>query len=106
AHHHVPRLSDVREVEDQRRDGEEVVAREQRQREQHDRRCHDPDPPPPVQGHRRPPPMRPWGLASNTRISRPKLTMLLADGAMSTPASASDTPMSSPPSSAPTIEPS
>ena len=39
-------------------------------------------------------------------MRRPKLTMLLADGAMSTPASASETPMTSPPRSAPTIEPS
>ena len=31
--------------------------------------------------------------------------MLFADGAMSSPASASDTPISTPPSSAPTIEP-
>ena len=50
--------------------------------------------------------MRPCGRASNTRIRRPKLTILLADGVMSMPASASETPMSSPPRSAPTIEPS
>ena len=34
SHHDVPRLPDVREVEDQRRDREHVVARDERQREE------------------------------------------------------------------------
>ena len=91
AHHDVPGLADVREVEHQRRDREHVVARDERQREQHDPSRRD------RRRHRRRSachlrrPHRPCGRHSSTRISRPKLTMLLAEGVMSTPASASET---------------
>jgi len=39
-------------------------------------------------------------------MSRPKLNMLFAEGAMKSPATASETPISTPPRSAPPIDPS
>src|SRR5678816_3698455 len=119
-HHDVPRLADVSEVEGQRRDREQVaVGHERKDEDPHaDERDHHLAAPSGLGrvrrahrgrlahiGHLRPPPMRPCGRASRRRTSRPKLAMLFADGAISTPASASETPITTPPRSAPTIEP-
>src|SRR6202042_1444858 len=51
-------------------------------------------------------PRMPCGRNSSTSTRMPNANMLLADGVNSTPASASVTPISTPPTSAPPIEPS
>src|SRR5262245_28219551 len=101
AHQHVPRLAGVGEVQDERADRQRVGAGQPRERDgehEQDREQargagHDFFP------------NRPWGRSSRTRINRPKLNMLLADGAIRRPASASDTPIRTPPTRAPAIEP-
>src|SRR4030095_14621125 len=101
SHHHVPRLAGVGEVEDQRRDRKGVGSDEGGQRHHQDGQDSQVDE---FFLHRLP--SRPCGRSSSTRISRPKLNMLFAEGVMTRPAGASDTPISTPPSSAPVIEPS
>src|SRR3954462_1261004 len=102
SHHHVPRLAGIGEVKNQRGDGERVVARECRQRDEQRGEDGKRD------GRSRHVrlPSSPWGRNRRTRINRPKLNMLFAEGAMKRPASASDTPISTPPRRAPPIEPS
>src|SRR5262249_51423024 len=92
----------IGEVQNQRTDREGIGAREpgEHQREHEQDREQDRG-----AGHDFFP-SRPCGRSKRTRMSRPKLNMLLADGAIKRPASASDTPISTPPSSAPPIEPS
>src|SRR6185503_13081019 len=82
AHHDVPGLAGVGEVEDERRHRERVRTRkpgkQNREREKHGEAgaC-------PSHGFL---PNRPCGRRSSTRIRRPKLNMLLADGTMRSPA--------------------
>src|SRR5262249_25359765 len=100
-HHHVPGLAGVGEVEDQRSHRDRVRSGQSRKKDQGEEQerqkgvgaAHDFFP------------RRPCGRRSRTRMRRPKLSMLLADGAMNRPASASEVPMRTPPRSAPAIEP-
>src|SRR5689334_17595522 len=100
-HHHVPRLAGVREIENQRGDRERVRAGEPGQRSQASEQDRERD----VAAAQARLPSSPCGRSSSTRIRRPKLNMLLAEGAMRSPATASETPISTPPRSAPPIEP-
>src|SRR3569623_2860420 len=113
AHHHVPRLPRVGKVQGQGHHREDVAVDHERQRDRQARARRDQGGAPPglrgaaglADHHLRADPMSPRGRTSRSRTSRPKLTMLLAEGASSNPASASDTPITTPPSSAPTMEP-
>src|SRR3990172_6312396 len=102
SHHHVPRLPRIGEIQDQDRHREHVVVDHCRQREQ-DQHEHREQHGAAAHGLF---PSRPCGRNSSTRISSAKLNMLFADGVKYRPASASDTPISTPPSSAPAMEPS
>src|SRR5262245_35138697 len=102
AHHHVPRLSGVREVQDEGRHRERIRTDESGKGQQNGEQCGERDV---GAGHARFP-RSPCGRTSSTRMRSPKLNMLFAEGAMKSPASASETPISTPPSSAPPIEPS
>src|SRR5262249_593274 len=102
AHHHVPRLARIREEQDQGCDGQDIRARPSWKNQQKHAGQEEQQLAPASHGFF---PSRPWGRNSSTRISRPKLNMLFADGTMNRPASASETPISTPPSSAPGIEP-
>src|SRR5688572_17982378 len=112
AHHDVPGLADVGEVEDQEADGEQVAAREQREgEEQHEeRREHGEAAARHALEQARDQaaflPRMPCGRNSSTSTSSPKANMLFAEGVKSTPPSASVRPISRPPRSAPGIEPS
>src|SRR5207237_5424052 len=92
SHHHVPGLAGIGEVQDQRRHRERVVAGDEWQRDE--RRSENAE----INRRRTPAafhvrrPRRPWGRSNRTSIKRPKLNMLFAEGAMKSPASASDTP--------------
>src|SRR5262249_39689873 len=101
SHHHVPRLAGVGEVENQRCHREGIASGKRRQCDQQRSEDGERDRAP-VHVRR---PSSPCGRSSKTRISSPKLNMLFAEGSMKSPASASDTPMRTPPSSAPPMEP-
>src|SRR6476620_508758 len=101
-HHHVPGLAGVGVVENQRRDRECVRPREGGKHREGGEEQRERD----AAAAQARFPSRPRGRSSSTRISRPKLNMLFAEGAMKRPATASETPISTPPRSAPPIEPS
>src|SRR5690606_642994 len=111
AHHHVPGLAGIGEVENDDENGEDVGVDQQR-RDQHrgheqaeqDQRAlrHAID----KTGDHALRPSRPCGRKSSTRISSATANMLFAEGAKNRPDIASDRPIRMPPSSAPGIEPS
>src|SRR5258706_11643944 len=109
AHHQIPRLPHIGKVEDEREHGQHVAVRRQRQGEENGERQRDHDPPAwghaaPQLDHRRCP-IRPWGRSTSTAINNAKENMLFIDGANRKPASASVTPIRTPPTSAPAIDP-
>src|SRR5262249_37780358 len=112
AHHHVPRLAGIGGIEDDDKDGEKIVVRHPRRRQQHDEQHHQErnaaarNPLEQPSDHASLLPKMPCGRNSNTSTSRPKENMLLAEGVKNRPAIASVSPISTPPSSAPGIEPS
>src|SRR5262249_2003280 len=112
SHHHVPGLAGIGEVEDDDEHGEQVGVgeprRRQQRREQHAEQRQGTarnalDEPPHHAGFF---PRMPCGRNSSTSTSRPNENMLFADGVKIRPASASVSPISTPPTSAPGIEPS
>src|SRR6185503_14508994 len=112
AHHDVPGLADVGEIENEDQNGDEVVVDEQRQHDEHGEQAREQDQRAawdPLQqpfAHDGLLPRMPCGRNSSTSTSSPNANMLLADGVKSNPPSASVTPISTPPSSAPGMEPS
>src|SRR6185437_8715054 len=112
AHHDVPTLSEISKIQDQYKHGEQIVAGEQRGENQSDQKsdqrqqgaarqiCDQ------ARDHAVLLPMMPCGRNSSTSTRMPKANMLLADGENSRPAIASVSPISTPPRSAPGIEPS
>ena len=112
SHHHVPGLAGIGEIEDGDEDGEQIVVGEKRrdeqrheqQPQQHEAAARNALEQP--SDHVRRFPRMPCGRNSSTSTSRPKENMLLADGVNSRPAIASVRPISTPPRSAPGIEPS
>src|SRR5712671_4551263 len=101
AHHHVPRLPGIGEVEDKRGDRQRIGSGDGGKRDEEDYKNSQIGKFP-FQGRF---PSKPCGRKRSTRIRSPKLNMLLAEGTMNSPASASEAPISTPPSSAPAIEP-
>src|SRR5262249_24368502 len=83
-HHHVPGLAGVREVEDQRADGERVGAGQPRE----DGGAGSKDDETDGGSAHALPPKSPCGRRSRTTIRRPKLNMLFAEGATRSPATA------------------
>src|SRR5215475_6128920 len=112
AEHDVPRLSDIGEVEDEDHHGEKVVAGEQREGGEQHSEDDESDAAATRQASNKPPdhvsdlPIKPCGRNSSTSTRMAKTNMLLADGVKSSPASASVSPIRTPPSNAPAIEPS
>src|SRR6266568_1258568 len=110
AHQQIPGLADVGEIQHQDQHADEIAVGDQRRGqksgEQHRgehaaaqrRIC-------PQRAHARRP-SRPCGRSTSTAINRPNENMLFIEGAAKNPASASETPMSTPPRSAPAIDPS
>src|SRR5262249_2530614 len=109
AHHQVPGLADIGEIENQRQHRDQVAVGDERSEQQQ----HKDDPneraltlahfePKPHHARR---PISPWGRNTRTAINSPKENMLFIDGSIKNPASASDTPIKTPPTSAPAIEP-
>src|SRR6266436_3846835 len=86
-----------------------VPIRRQRHGEESGERQRDHDPP--ASGHAAPQrdhwrcPIRPCGRSTSTAINSAKENMLFIDGANRKPASASETPIRTPPTSAPAIDP-
>src|SRR5262245_39306173 len=109
AHHQIPSLPHIGEVEDEREHGQHIAVRRQRQGEENGERQRDDDPA--ARRHAAHEidhvrcPTRPWGRSTSTTISNANENMLLIDGANRKPASASETPISTPPTSAPAIDP-
>src|SRR5262249_36480419 len=106
AHHQVPGLPDKGKVEHQDHNRDEIAVGDERQRRE-DREHHDEQraaAPSERAGHAHRPIM-PCGRSTSTRIKSANDTMLFIDGAINSPASASDTPIRMPPTSAPAIEP-
>src|ERR1700694_5207912 len=110
AHQQIPGLPDVGEIQHQDEHADEIAVGDQRrgqecgeqQRGEHaavQRRIS------PQRAHARRP-SRPCGRSTSTAINRPNENMLFIEGAAKNPASASETPMSTPPNSAPGIDPS
>src|SRR5712691_106091 len=112
AEHDVPGLAGIGEIEDEDEDGEQVVVGDEGRSEQ--QREHDGE-----QGKTAPRnaveqrgdhdgffPRMPCGRNRRTRTRIANANMLLADGVKNNPASASVRPISTPPSSAPGIDPS
>src|SRR5688572_11477158 len=104
AHHDVPGLADISEVQDEEADREEIPAREYRKYEKQAEQRREEHQPAPRHALDHLPNI-PCGRNSSTSTSSPKANMLLAEGVNSTPPSASVRPISRPPSSAPGIEP-
>src|SRR5262245_55868480 len=111
AHHHVPRLAGIGGIEDDDKNGEEIVVRHPGRRQQHDEQRRQKRNAAARNSRKQPPdhdslfPRMPCGRNSSTSTSRPKENMLLADGVKNKPAMASVSPISTPPSSAPGMEP-
>src|SRR5581483_7416576 len=108
--HQIPRLPDIGEVEDQDQHGHDVAVDNQRRHRKQRQHQREQDPRSPVEcapelAHARRP-MMPRGRSTSTVTSSAKENMLFIDGTSRNPASASDNPMSTPPTSAPVIEPS
>src|SRR5579871_3306147 len=109
AHHQIPGLPHIGEVEDEREHRDDVTVGRERQREENGERERDDD----AAARRRDAPQldhvrcpsRPWGRSTSTAINNAKENMLFIDGANRKPASASETPISTPPTSAPAIDP-
>src|SRR5262245_966050 len=113
AHHDVPGLADVGKVEDEDQHGDEIVAHRQGGGdERKSEPCQQLEPAPGnavgEEGDHGSPrlPRRPCGRNSSTTTRMAKVNMLLAEGVNKSPPSASVTPISTPPKSAPAIEPS
>src|SRR4029079_9097853 len=111
AHHDVPGLARIRKVQDQNQHGEHVIAGKQWRGEKTDEERAEQE-----QGARwnsggEPPdhavllPMMPCGRKSRTRTRMAKANMVLAEGVNTRPAIASVSPIRTPPTSAPGIEP-
>src|SRR5262249_48861163 len=102
-------LAHIGEVKDEREHGQHVAVGDQRQGDESSRHQRKDDPATPIDAapqfaHGRCP-MRPWGRSTSTAINNAKENMLFIDGANRNPASASETPISTPPTSAPPIDP-
>src|SRR5271156_5392831 len=136
AHHDVPGLTGIGEVENDDQDGEQIVVDEKRRGQQGGEQCNEEARRPGRQSAGKAPdlapnlardlardlacgfgdelvghqvtrlPKMPCGRNSKTSTRMAKANMLLADGVNSNPASASVSPISTPPISAPGIEPS
>src|SRR5579871_453808 len=109
AHHQIPGLAHIRKVEDEREDGQHIAVGGQRQHHEDRERERDDDAAArrhaaPQTDHMRCP-IRPWGRSTSTAINSAKENMLFIDGASRKPASASEVPISTPPTSAPAIDP-
>src|SRR5262249_3565302 len=109
AHHQIPSLPHIGEVEDEREHGQHIAVGGQRQGEENRKRQNNDDPAArgyaaPQPAHRRCP-IRPWGRSASTAINNAKENMLFMEGANRKPARASDTPISTPPTRAPAIDP-
>ncbi len=111
AHHHVPGLAGIGEVENDDQDRQQIVVsepgRDEQCGQQHRQQCeasarHPFDEP---GDHESRFPRRPCGRNKSTSTSSPKENMLLADGVKRRPAIASVSPINIPPSSAPGMEP-
>src|SRR5438876_7041586 len=109
-HHHVPGLAGIGEIQNDDQNGEQIIIGEPGRREQCGEQQrkrdaaaarHSLEQP----AHGAPFPKMPCGRNSSTNTSRPKENMLLAEGVKRRPASASVSPISTPPSSAPGSEP-
>src|ERR1700722_16284329 len=116
AHHDVPGLAGISKIENDDEDREQIVVgkprRGQQHREQRGEQTHRPARQTigEARDHRIHHvgllPRMPCGRNNSTSTRMPKANMLLADGVNSKPASASVSPISPPPISAPGIEPS
>src|SRR5262249_48695691 len=112
AHHDVPGLPDIGKVENQDEHGDEVVAGHQRGgEERHRKPCQQLEPAPgnavgEESDHVSRLPRRPCGRNSSTTTRMAKVNILLAEGVKRSPPKASVRPISTPPNSAPAIEPS
>src|SRR5262245_36909964 len=112
AHHDVPGLADIGKVENENQHGDEIVAgRQGGGDERENKPCQQLEPAPgnavgEERDHVSRLPRRPWGRNSSTTTRMAKVNMLLAEGVNKSPPSASVTPISTPPKSAPAIEPS
>src|SRR5262249_20560178 len=112
AHQHVPGDAGVGEIEDDDQHRQQVVVGEQgrcNQADQHEAEQRERMAGDAAEKERPHPaflPMRPCGRNSSTSTRMAKANMLLADGVKNSPAIASVSPISTPPSSAPGMEPS
>src|SRR5262249_42808064 len=111
SHHHVPRLPGIREIQNNNENAQEIIAGERRcGYEQHQwgrEQYYAPAPPAvdePLHAVRLP--RMPCGRNTRTSTRIANANMLLAEGVNSSPAKASVSPISTPPSSAPGNEPS
>src|SRR5262249_4778618 len=103
AHHDVPGLAQIGREQHQDHDGDDIAAAEDRQRQQDREQGAESEDRTAAHAAR---PSSPCGRASRTKIRSPKLNMLLSEGSMKKPASASEAPTSNPPMSAPGMLPS
>src|SRR5262249_56417120 len=109
AHHQIPGLTHIGEVEEERQHRQDITVSEKRQREENGERQRDDD----LATRRHAAheinharcPIRPCGRSTSTAINSAKENMLFIEGANRKPASASETPISTPPTSAPPIDP-
>src|SRR5262249_2828554 len=109
AHHQVPGLTHIGEIEDQGEDREQVAVGDERRRDQRRQRerqhgLRAPVDAAPQCDHARRP-RTPRGRSTSTAMSSANENMLFIDGSIMKPASASDTPISTPPTRAPVIQP-
>src|ERR1051326_5026699 len=110
SHQQVPGLAGIGEIHHQDQHAELIaVGKERREKKSGEQQRGEHAAVPrhirPQRAHARRP-KRPCGRSTSTAIRSAKENMLFIDGAAKNPASASDTPISTPPSSAPAIEPS
>src|SRR5262249_24462503 len=110
AEHHVPRLPRIGGVEEQREHGEQVVVDDERRDQKRNRERAQQHEPAARNAIEQPDhaaffPSSPCGRNRSTSTRIPNANMLFADGVNRRPAMASVNPISTPPSSAPSIEP-
>src|SRR6266508_2258049 len=102
AGHDVPGLAGVGEEQEQSGHGQYVIVGDRREAKQDAAQGCEQENHAPVHDLL---PTKPRGRMSSTIINSAKLNMLFAEGVINKPARASETPMSTPPMSAPDIEP-
>src|SRR5215212_314168 len=110
AHHDVPGLPGIGEVEDQDEDGEQIIVGEQRREQKSQKQRQQQDARAPRHAlkkahHVAALPNRPCGRRNRIRINSANENMLFAEGVKNNPASASVTPIRTPPNNAPGMEP-